>query len=204
MIEAGQYSKARATFKMALHLMKAHAIDRKNQLLCESSVGFRWSSNNRHPGERHGGAPCGDFFVYRRALLIVPSDFSGSHSCYPETAAMLYNLSLSFHIEGHLSNNSTLLDKALKAYNIALALRRRPKVCRKLQCDRLLEIAICNNMAMIHQEFMEFERARACFVSVSRALRSLGNSGFLEQTEYQGLVLNLMMGRHEITLAAAA
>jgi hypothetical protein len=128
------------------------------------------SSNTQHPDERRGLAASGDSFVYRRALLIIPSDFLGSHNCYPETAAMLYNLSLSFHVEGHLSNNSTLLDKALKAYKIALALRRRPKVCRKLQCDNLLEIAISNNMAMIHQEFMEFERARACFVSVSSSV----------------------------------
>lgn len=204
MIEAGLYSRARDTFKMALHLIKAHAIERSKQLLCESSAGFRWSSNTLHPDEHHGLAASGDSFVYRRALLIVPNEYLGSHNCYPETAAMLYNLSLSFHIEGHLTNNSTLLDKALKAYKIALALRRRPKVCRKLQRDNLLEIAISNNMAMIHQEFMDFERARACFVSVSRALRSLGNTGFLEQSEYQGLVLNLMMGRHQITLAAAA
>ena len=204
MIEAGNYPSARATFKKALRLIKTIAVGgRKRQLCGESSVAFRWSSNSPLPAERQGESLSGSF-VYRRALLIIPSDFSGTHNCYTETAAMLYNLSLSFHIEGNLSNNSTLLNKALKAYKIALTLRKRRKVCRKLQGDRLLDVAINNNMAMIHQEFMEFERARTCFVSVSRALRSLGNSGFLEQTEYQGLVLNLMMGRHEITLAAAA
>ena len=205
MIEAGNYSNARATFKKALHLIKVNtAGNGKKQLCGESSVAFRWSSTSRLPAERQDESLSGSSFVYRRALLIIPSDFSGGNSCYTETAAMLYNLSLSFHIEGHLKNNSTLLDKAMQVYKIALAIHKRRKVCRKLKDDRLLDVAINNNMAMIHQDFMEFERARVCFVSVSRALRSLGNSGFLEQTEYQGLVLNLMMGRHEITLAAAA
>jgi hypothetical protein len=206
MIESGDYSNAINSFKKALHVIKGNATKRKTPLGADSSLAFRWSSINQLPAERQIESVSGSFFVYRRALLIIPSDFLEGRICLAETAAMLYNLSLSFHIEGYRSNNSTLLDKALKAYKIALAICscRRRKACKKLQTDQLLYIAINNNMAMIHQEFMEFERARICFISVSRALRSLGNIGFLEQTEYQGLVLNLLMGRHEITLAAAA
>lgn len=206
MIQAGNYSSARITFKKALHLIKAKVERRKRKLDGVSPAAFRWSSNSPLPAEqRHAESPAGSSFVYRRALLIIPSDFSGAHNCHPETAAMLYNLSLSFHIEGQLSNNSSLLDKAMKAYKIALTIRKRRNVCRKLQSDRLLDVAINNNMAMIHQEFMEFQSARVCFGHVSRALRSLGNAGFLEQTELQGIVLNLMMGRqNQNTLAAAA
>lgn len=209
MIAAGNYSNARDTFKKALILMKANVKgSRKRQLESteSSSVSFRWSSNTPLPSERsHAESSAGSSFVYRRALLIIPATFKGTHDCYPETAAMLFNLSLSFHIEGHLTNNSTMMDKAMKAYNVALTIRRRRKLCRKLQSDRLVDVAINNNMAMIHQEFMEFDKARSCFAKISRSLRSLGSSGCLEQNEYQGLVLNLMMGRqNQNTLAAAA
>jgi tetratricopeptide (TPR) repeat protein len=211
MIEAGSYANARATFKKALSHMKSNVKgeSRKRQLNDgESAVYFRWSSDTPPlPAERSQlESSVGSTFVYRRSLLILAAQFHGNHDCYPETAAMLYNLSLSFHIEGHLTNNSTMLEKAMKAYNVSLTIRRRRKVCRKLQTsDRLVDVAITNNMAMIHQEFMEFDKARACFARMSRGLRSLGNSGYLEQREYQGLVLNLMMGRqNQNTLAAAA
>ena len=206
MIETGDFPNAVALLKKALHIIKGNTKEKKPLPDLESSSAFRWSSINRFPPEQHSDTASGSFFVFRRALLIVQSDFSSGRSCLAETAAILYNLSLAFHIEGHNANNSTLLDKALKAYKIALAICscRRKRTCKKIQTDQLLAIAINNNMAMIYQEFMEFDRARVCFISVSRALRSLGNVGFLEQTEYQGLVLNLLMGRHETTLAAAA
>mmetsp|Transcript_31110 Transcript_31110/g.51384 ORF Transcript_31110/g.51384 Transcript_31110/m.51384 type:complete len:225 (-) Transcript_31110:44-718(-) len=206
MIEAGNYKNARATFKKALGLMKSNVQGSgKRQLGGESSVSFRWSSNTLLPAEKlHAESSAGSSFVFRRSLLIIPATFHGTHDCYPETAAMLYNLSLSFHFEGQLTNNSTLLEKAMRAYSVAATIRRRRKGCRKLQSDRLVDIAISNNMAMIHQEFMDFDKARSCFAKISRALRSLGSGSFLDQTEYQGLVLNLMMGRQNQNTHAAS
>jgi hypothetical protein len=204
MIESGDYSLAGETLKKALHLFKASCIESDVRCKADTPVTFRWSTSNILATDLQTDNSSGTCYVFTRALLVVPSQFSVNHCCYAESAALLYNLSLSFHIKGIMSNSSTLLEKALKAYKISLAICRRQKLCQKLQTDRLMEIAINNNMAMIYQEFMEFDRARICLVAVSRALRSLGNKGFLEPTEYQGLVLNLMMGRHEITLAAAA
>ena len=211
MIEIGNYALARSTFKMALSQMKSNVQggSRKRQLVKDgdSAVSFRWSSSTPLTANRYSlESFLGSTFVYRRSLLIIPAKFYEKDDCYPETAAMLYNLSLSFHIEGQLTNNSTMLEKAMKAYNVALTIRKRRKVCRKLQrSDRLVDVAITNNMAMIYQEFMEFEKARMCFARMSRNVRSLSNSKLLEQTEYQGLVLNIMMGRqNQNTLAGAA
>ena len=189
--------------------MKVEATRRKQVTASgeESSVSFHWSSNGplfRINLTEDESSSDSFSFIFRRALLIVPSDFTNSQLCYPEVASILYNLSLTLHLEAQKANNSVLFERALKSYQIARAIRRRARGCSKLQGDKLLDVAIHNNMAMIHQERMEHEHARRCFAVVTTNLRSLGRSGrFLEHAEYNGLVLNILMNRQNTAAAAA-
>jgi hypothetical protein len=210
MIQAGNLDRARNSLKKAMALMKVEATRRKQPTASGqgSSVCFHWSSNRplfRFNLTEDESSNDSFSFIFRRALLIVPSNFTNSHPCYPEVASILYNLSLTLHLEAQKANNSFLFERALKSYQIARTIRRRARGCGKLRGDKLLDVAIHNNMAMIHQEMMDHEPARRCFAVVTTNLRSLGRSGrFLEHAEYNGLVLNILMNRLSQNTAAAA
>ena len=209
LMTARNYSSARLKFKKAIELFKDYkvAVDTRKRPLTRStpSVDFSWSDciNYRSIPLQHSAPQC---FIYARPLLILStSEFPDSVECHAETAAVLYNIGLSFHLEGHSSNHSSsLLSRAMKAYKMALKFRKRGNSWGKLRGDRLLNVAIHNNMAMIHQEFMDNSAARTCFITVSRGLHALGQSGFLEHNEYQGVFMNLMMGAQSQNTSAAA
>mmetsp|Transcript_25 Transcript_25/g.35 ORF Transcript_25/g.35 Transcript_25/m.35 type:complete len:231 (-) Transcript_25:56-748(-) len=207
MIEVGNFVGSRIAFKKALHLLRSIEQPEKQPRQCESrsTVHFRWSSKTALSSKHHLNCSNSSSFIYRRALLILPSNTSESNSCHTaETATILYNLSLSLHLEGHISNTSSLLKRSIKAYRITLLFQKKVNLQNKFRGGGLLGVAINNNMAMVHQEFMEYSAAHDCFSAVSRGMRRLRITGHLEHNEYQGLILNLMMNTQHKNLAAAA
>lgn len=209
MIEVGNFIGSRIALKKALRLLRrCKTLDKQcRQRTSMSDVHFQWSSKTTLSSETDD-LLCSNnssMFIYRRALLILPSSTSELRSCHAaETATVLYNLSLSFHLEGNLWNNSSLLKRSIKAYKITLLFQKKITSGNKLRGEGLLSVAINNNMAMLYQELMDFSAANDYFTAMSRGMRGLRIAGHLEYSEYQGLILNLMTHMENNKLAAAA
>jgi tetratricopeptide (TPR) repeat protein len=202
-LEAGDYRAARSFFKRALDTMTdaiTHDADDQDMDGEDLTLGFQWSVN---PKKRalHEADQVGCSFVYSRALYISASKNIQKAEYTEESAAIVYNLALSFHLMG-TENNSESMEKAIQFYEIASAIRSR-KSQTKLE---ILDLAILNNIGQICVECFNFNAARQCFNQLSNRLVFLNHSGiltdFLEQNDCDGFVLNVML--EEPSLAAAA
>ncbi len=201
-LEEGNFHEARHCFKRALDTMTAAITqcgeDQHNEGE-ESTPAFHWSLNPRHA--LHEASHCGNSFVYSRALYITASKRIQTSEYTDESAAIVYNLALSFHLIGS-ENSSDSMEKAMQFYEIASAIRAR-KSGTKLE---ILDLAILNNTGQICVEWFNYDAARQCFSQLSDRLVLLNHCGlidhFLEQRDCDGFVLNVMLD--EPSLAAAA
>ena len=190
--QCSNFQSAYALFRMALETMELAS--KGKQEFQSASVGLQWTRNPpRHIDEQ-------THFVFQRALVIV---FNKSNSCSAESTAIIYNLALSAHMKGLITNSSALLEKALQWYQIALSITQRKEEDRKLWGEKLLDMGILNNISQIHCEFFRFDPAQTYSDEMSSRLISLMQSGTMDQDDCEGFIWNLRMGE-SLTLAPAA
>jgi hypothetical protein len=202
-LESGDYRAARTLFKGALDTMTeaiSSVADKEGFVEEYSTLCFQWSCNPRKR-TLHEAKQAGSSFIYSRALYIPAAKNPEEVDYSEESAAIVYNLALSFHLIG-TESNSEALDKAIQFYEIASAIRSR-KSLTKLE---VIDLALLNNMGQICVETFNYNAARVYFNDLSDRLASLNHCGFLteclEQHDCDGFVLNVMI--EEPSLAAAA
>jgi len=202
-LEDGSFNVAHAYFKRALDTM-TDVITLHGEVVCvdeeESTVKFLWSDNPRcalHETPHQFGLS----FLYSRALYISAPKQREKPEGNDESAAIVYNLGLSFHLIGN-EDGSKSLATAMKFYEIASAIRSR-KAATKIG---ILDLAILNNVGQICMEGFNFGAARQFFDQLSVGLILLNHSGrlssFLEQNDCDGFLLNVLL--EEPSLAPAA
>ena len=148
-LEDGSFNVAHAYFKRALDTM-TDVITLHGEVECvdgeESTVKFLWSDNPRcalHETPHQFGLS----FLYSRALYISAPKQREKPEGNDESAAIVYNLGLSFHLIGN-EDGSKSLATAMKFYEIASAIRSR-KAATKIG---ILDLAILNNVGQICME----------------------------------------------------
>lgn len=210
--EQGNYEQARSMFRKSLEVIKITLAERTNATDASSSsnisgpsVGFAWSRNGPLHADLNLPAPAAPNFIFCRALVIVPpsDDFVPQTDLPQESTAIIYNMALAYMLSGFLTNCSSLLEKGRKFLEIALAIRQRRSESAKLDGERLLDVAICNNLGWINQEFCDFETAQQCFHEVSARLGPLHDSGHLDKQDCEGFIANLVLDAHPNMAAAA-
>jgi hypothetical protein len=202
LLSKGNFDAACNSFKNALDAIKSVVtvvsttnVDHQQEV--ELNVGFEWSTN----APLHFSDVMS--FVYRRAMIIVSSSGYSERGYPEESTAIIYNLALSFHLSALERNCSSLMNKALKFYQIAEAIRNCSIVSKKLEeGDRLVDAVILNNMGQICMECFDFGNAQRCFSQLSAKLVALSQRRSLEHNDCEGFMLNLLL--KEPSLAAAA
>lgn len=210
-MEAGQFSQARNEFKIALDTIRVAVVKAQqfvtifnknsgSSSLCPSRhLQYRLHDSNHDMCER--------VFVYKHAMrietdVIDPLEITLSN----ESAVIVYNLALAYHMMCLEGGAECLLGKSLQFYLIAYAINVRVVDSQlKLSGASLLNMAILNNSGQINHELLDYAASRQCFQQLSSHLRSLslfGLDNVLEQKDCQGFFLNLMLS--EPKLAAAA
>lgn len=200
-LEKGDFSNARDSFRKALDIL-TEIIARKE--LSQSSCAFQWSRNA--PVFSTSAAQM--TFVYKRALLMVPSENSVDDATRnndmefgEESSAIVYNLALSYHLMGLSANRSDILERAMNFYSICNNIR---KANNGGKMD-IIDLALLNNVGQAQHEFCNYSTARECFDLLTKRLQLLNNHGMialLERCDCDGFVLNAML--EEPTMAAAA
>jgi tetratricopeptide (TPR) repeat protein len=210
--EQGNYEQARSMFRKSLEGIKValaeRSADASNNVSGASGpcVGFGWSKNGPLHADLNLPAPAAPNFIFCRALVIVPpsDDFLPQTDLPKESTAIIYNMALAYMLSGFLTNCSSLLEKGRKFLEIALAIRQRSgSEPAKLDGERLLDVAICNNLGWINQEFCDFETAQRCFHEVSARLGPLHDSGHIDKQDCEGFIANLVLDAHPNMAAAA-
>ena len=204
-LEAGAYLDARNFFKSALDTMTdVITYDGEDQNIVDDELTLEFQCSVNPKRALHGPTQVvglGNSFIFSRALYISISKKVEKSEYIEESAAIVYNLALSFHLIG-TENSSESLKKAIQFYEISAAIRSR-KSETKLE---ILDLAILNNIGQIFVECMNYVAARQYFDQLSKQLTILNNSGvlnrFLEEKDCDGFVFNVMLD--EPSLAAAA
>lgn len=197
LIECGCYQEARDILQIALkqtrtvvHAMKKDGIIPKQT----RSSRFRWAQ----------AAPLdeslSDSFIFRRGLtMILPVDEIELSNCKAESTTMLYNLGLSFHLEGasnakNIVLHSKMLGRALECYRVAVSMRQQHQTnassSRLIPGEQLFDIGLANNVAEIHLYFMNHNEAVVFYAAVSDTLAHVKD--MLPANEMNGFSLNLV------------
>jgi tetratricopeptide (TPR) repeat protein len=206
--EKGYYEEACSTFRESLETMQAYMAAHKGSKEQGStgveSVAFLWSNNGPLHAEFQMSSPSPFNFIFRRALVIVPElEHRNTMDVEVECSAIIYNMSLSYHMSGFLFNCSSLLDKAKRFLEIVVALRRKRMTSSKLDADCLFEAAIYNNLGWIHGEFCDYDSAEMCFYEVSARLGSWRENCLVDKQDCEGFLENLIVDIHPSSAAAA-
>lgn len=211
LFEQGNFVRARSFFKKAIALMAKAVIehsrdsnidDPKKQRSFDAKEDRKehqfveWSKNAKVPM----GSSQQQSFAFRRAIRIVqtsmPSTRPSENLFADETAALVYNMGLSFHLEWITRNISKRMRRALKCYDSCQRLRRRQG---GLGEDlSILDLAVSNNMGQIYHELVDFKTARQFFDQLSTCLIRLHKeqrreTACLTSQDFGGFMLNVTM-----------
>jgi hypothetical protein len=128
-----------------------------------------------------------DTFVYQRPIQILEKkELAESKSLAADfTSAIVFNVSLGFHAQGLTS--SRFLKKALHGYEISLELRKH----RRRAPNRVLDLALLNNIAHVHVELSEYSSAKPYFQNVAYLLKHQ-NKKEMDAIELDGFTMGAL------------
>ncbi|KAI2499488.1 hypothetical protein MHU86_15008 [Fragilaria crotonensis] len=145
-------------------------------------------------------------FLYRKAFFIVAddgwattnedSDNNVSPSCVIQSATLLFNLGLIYHMKAR-RKGTKFMEKSIVMYKMALGLLK--DVLNSSSChvvDARLTLALINNLGEIYFVQGQHEMAKNCFDNLSVLLSGMcasGMSRLVDQNDWSGFVMNSMM-----------
>ena len=201
LLEAGEFVQANDAFLLAMNSMVQDmvAVDGDVEASATWVPRVKWSTNSslKLP---YNALP--STFVFQSAVRIEAGYGDVGTDGQVESALILWNIGLCFHIMGLSKPKSEYLKSALKFYSIASEIRRRG-------CPgglEILDLALQNNIGQIHSEFMEHNKARECFGFVAKTLATLYQRDLvhgLDPEVRKGFVMNALMPREPNCSAAA-
>ena len=130
--------------------------------------------------------------------MVLPVDELELSNCKAESTTMLYNLGLSFHLEGATNAkdivlHSKMLHRALECYRVAVSMRKSNQSTispsRRPSGEQLFDLGLANNAAEIHIYFMNRDEADVFYTVVTDLLRHSNNR--FPANELHGFSLNI-------------
>lgn len=179
-------------------------------------ISFEWAKNpvgasaSSAEEAEEGSFPS---YVYKHALSIVVTIPNKSKLCVPtrpakeEAFVVMYNLALSYHMlalqQQHNQEDGGLLlhhfRKAIRFYKLAFAISTFSGADEDGQYGsdaQIFTMAIWNNLGCVYRHLANYKAASRCFGSLFRELEGIaacGDSDFLEKTDCQGFLGNLLL-----------
>jgi tetratricopeptide (TPR) repeat protein len=164
-------------------------------------------------------------FVYKRGFFITrmsknqdagtSNPTASSASNVMESAALLFNMALAFHLNSTYEGAGSLTSivarkKAAKLYKMSLGLVKH--AAESTGSYNLTEVqvvlGILNNLGEIHHNLGEYDLSARCFSSLSDMLRVAMNMGTphagFDCDDWAGLVMNVMLLTSAPKFASAA
>lgn len=217
LLENGNFNAARKAFRQATDLMtmviqsfpggkmtiKPLPSGKRKRLST-----FVWSKNPMPvPLDPLNHETVSNAFFFRRALFIFPmeddweSRFNAS-DCTEESATVVYNLALAFHLSSITDNVSEMMKQAKTLYEIAVTIRSRTL---EQSCLDIFGMAVLNNLGQIYHELSDYTAAKSLFYRLSIQLAMLQAHDmvhWIAKEDCDGFVLNAMLGPPDLAAAA--
>lgn len=202
LLDSGHHEPARECFKAALEETTQILNEHRDEL----REGFSEPSQSHSPIIRVPltGPGCQTkgvtgSYVYRYALAINQSvahafDYQFSLRL---TVVLMFNLGLVHHWRAIQYQQSSLLIKALRLYEMSWGLLQRSPTMDPSA------LGVLNNMGAINYELAQYTQSQQCFDKLKSILMS-GSVALMEETDAQdGILLNLMFLEEPQAAAAA-
>lgn len=201
LLEAGEYGLANDAFLLAMNSMVQDLFNVTEEVppSTEWKTRIKWSTN---PSLKLPPNALPSAFIFQYAVHIEAAEGDAGTDGHIESASILWNIGLCFHIMGLSKPKSEYLKSALRFYSIACDIRRRGND----GSPELLDLALQNNIGQIHCEFMELTKARECFDLVSKSLTAMHQRGMVPIVDPEvckGFVMNSVMAKQPNCSAAA-
>ena len=199
-LEEGQHENALAEFKKAAQVM--YTITQEIHVVRPRLIGIPESNTECIPSRN----PIATDNLFIRSTPVIMSSPKETHEvchCTIESAAVLLNMALTYHINSQKPNCMTdALQGAITLYDMAYGLSLR--VHEDSRSNHIILTAL-NNLGQIYFEIGEYAKSQLYFDDLSTYVMFLGPSG--ESTADNGrreCILNAMVLRNPNTSAAAA
>mmetsp|Transcript_23392 Transcript_23392/g.38718 ORF Transcript_23392/g.38718 Transcript_23392/m.38718 type:complete len:230 (+) Transcript_23392:66-755(+) len=204
-LDGGQHEPARECFKVALEettqMMSLH----RNELVQDG--GFSESSPSCPPilHVPLTGVGCQvkgimGSYVYRYALAMnnesIAYDFNYQFSLRL-TIVLMFNLGLVHHWRAIQYQQSSMLIKALRLYEMSWGLLQRSPYMDPSA------LGVLNNMGAINYELAQYDQSQLCFEALKGILMDGSVTLIEEQDVHDGILLNLMFLEEPQAAAAA-
>jgi tetratricopeptide (TPR) repeat protein len=183
----GRFLNAAKSFHSALDTIKASMDEPCKQeeeepLQNYKRASFEWSEDPTPRLKVDVMDEHDDSFVFRRALVITPSDNVHDNEHVSESAAILYNLALAYHLYG-MESKSRFLPTALRFYELSFGLYHSGEG----DIHDLFDLALLNNLGQIHHLVLDFTKSEQCFIHLNQELQQ---SVVMDKRDYMGFLLN--------------
>mmetsp|Transcript_23764 Transcript_23764/g.34038 ORF Transcript_23764/g.34038 Transcript_23764/m.34038 type:complete len:223 (-) Transcript_23764:246-914(-) len=175
---------------------KSQDVKQRTGAMEESDAIFEWSHRIHNLYQQT------DRFVYARALHIIPATNSDDLIDFAhESAAIVFNLALVFHLIGLQRNRMEYLQRAMGFYEISQTIRFKTSIssCQQIAVH---DLAILNNLGQLHYELCNYHFSREYFNMVAKELSCVRLLACVRE-DVNGFALNCLL-RQEPQLAAAA
>ena len=165
-LATGEYFAAASAFCRAVkvtQLLSERANDDSSSSSSEEACAWRYEALPVLSAE----LPCGEIAIFEHCFVVVPHSSLNvktvtTEHCHVFTAALIYNLALTYHYGGICGNSQERMNDGLNLYAKAFDILQGQEETRD---GRALLLALCNNAAslslvlsddIMHQEFSSY------------------------------------------------
>jgi tetratricopeptide (TPR) repeat protein len=198
LLEKGLHDKALLEFKKSAQLMYSITQDLKAKGPVVDPHTSATTCNTTN-------APIvtGNYFIRSSPIVMSSSDELTAASCTVESATVLVNMALCYHldsllpngIEDAIANAVTLYDMS---YSLGLQINEDPR-------SHHIILTALNNLGQIHHDLGNFDKSRLYFENLSTYVILLGREGTEDTvSDRHEFMLNALVLRNPNTSAAAA
>jgi hypothetical protein len=155
-------------------------------------------SVTRLPGAQDTASvsPNNVFVIFDRAFTFSEEfrELKSRAESSKASATLLYNMGMALHLVGVQENNTAVLEKSLRAYQMAYSVLLGED-CDEDCCSLLVMLALINNMSHIHYALSNFKEARRCRDLIPQVFACSSPFGSSEAAgdDYVFFVLEAMM-----------
>lgn len=201
LLEKGLNDKALLEFKKSAQMMYSITQDIKAK-----GAGEEPQLSTTACATTHSPIATGNSFIRSSPIVLTSSDESSdapAASCTVESATVLVNMALCYHLDSQLPNcMEDAIANAITLYDMAYSLGLQ--INEDSRSHHIILTAL-NNLGQIHHDIGNFAKSRLYFEDLSTYVMFLGREGTEDTvSDRHEFVLNAMVLRNPNTSAAAA
>ena len=203
LLEKGMHERALSEFKAAAELMYNITQEFKTMRLIGDDADTRFESLTVCSKSQHPVVTGNSFIRSNPILMSISQEPNGAVPCTIESATILLNMALTYHIDSQNPNcMKDALQNAITLYDMAYSLGLQ--IHEDSRTNQIILTAL-NNLGLIYYELGDYSKSTLYIEDLSTFLTFLNPEGEAENmNDLQDFILNALVLRNPNRSAAAA